>query len=107
MMSKSKKTPKLSSTPEPKQKTTKLSEIIISSMDKDVAARVVLSGVSLDYAHLLKIFTAACDEMYFRTLVRAFKNPESEKFESKEEIMDELTKNGFKYCIYHDSWLIN
>ena len=107
MMSKSKKTPTASLATDGKYKTTKLSEVIISSMDKDVAARVVLSGVSLDYNHLLKIFSAACEEMYFRTLVRAFKNPESEKFESKEEIMDELTKNGFKYCIYHDSWLVN
>lgn len=107
MMSKNKKSPTTALAPDTKHKATKLSEVIISSMDKDIATRVVLAGVSLDYNHLIKVFSAACEEMYFRTLVRAFKDPESEKFESKEEIMDELSKHGFKYCIYHDSWLIN
>lgn len=69
---------------------------ILKSIDPDLAAQVVISGVSLDPAKLLKILVVAADVSYYRNMKRDMEKATGDKNElSGAEIATLLESDGW------------
>jgi len=71
---------------------------ILKSLDPDLAALVICSGVSLDPNILLKTLVVAADVSYYRNMVKDIDKPEKDNSGdlSADEIKSLLKTDGWK-----------
>lgn len=73
--------------------------VVLSNVDKDLAAQIVLAGVSLSYQKVIDVATACSDLMYLREMTLAMQTVDEKGKTSMgyslEEIKEHLKRHGY------------